>query len=67
MQDLAHYVDVVDDVRRELAERVEAANQAGISADRLVIDPGLGSPRQRSTTGRCSPTWTCWSASACRC
>jgi dihydropteroate synthase len=42
MQDLAHYADVVDDVRRELAERVEAANQAGISADRLVIDPGLG-------------------------
>lgn len=42
MQDLAQYADVVDDVRRELAERVEAANQAGISADRLVIDPGLG-------------------------
>jgi dihydropteroate synthase len=42
MQDLANYVDVVDDVRRELAERVEAANQAGISADRIVIDPGLG-------------------------
>ena len=42
MQDLAHYVDVVDDVRRELAERVEAANQAGISPDRIVIDPGLG-------------------------
>ena len=42
MQDLAHYVDVVDDVRRELVERVEAANQAGISADRIVIDPGLG-------------------------
>ncbi len=42
MQDLAHYVDVVDDVRRELAERVEAVNQAGISSDRIVIDPGLG-------------------------
>ena len=42
MQDLAQYVDVVDDVRRELAERVEAANQAGISSDRIVIDPGLG-------------------------
>ena len=42
MQDLAHYVDVVDDVRRELAERVEAANQVGISSDRIVIDPGLG-------------------------
>ncbi len=42
MQDLAHYADVVDDVRRELAERVEAANRAGISGDRIVIDPGLG-------------------------
>ena len=34
---------------------------------RIVIDPGSGSPRQRSTTGRCSPISTCWSASACRC
>jgi dihydropteroate synthase len=42
MQELAHYADVVDDVRRELLERVEAANVAGISADRIVIDPGLG-------------------------
>ena len=42
MQDLADYADVVDDVRRELVERVEAATQAGVSADRIVIDPGLG-------------------------
>jgi dihydropteroate synthase len=42
MQHLAHYADVVDDVRRELVERVEAANRAGVSADRIVIDPGLG-------------------------
>jgi dihydropteroate synthase len=42
MQELADYADVVDDVRRELCERVEAANQAGISDDRIVIDPGLG-------------------------
>ena len=42
MQDLAHYDDVVADVRRELAERVDAANQAGVSSDRIVIDPGLG-------------------------
>jgi dihydropteroate synthase len=42
MQALAKYDDVVADVRRELAERVDDALAAGISADRLVIDPGLG-------------------------
>ena len=42
MQDLAQYADVVADVRRELGERVEAAHRAGIGADQLVIDPGLG-------------------------
>lgn len=42
MQALAKYDDVVADVRRELAERVNDALAAGISADRLVIDPGLG-------------------------
>jgi dihydropteroate synthase len=29
-------------VRRELSERVDAAQRAGVAADRLVIDPGLG-------------------------
>ena len=29
-------------VRAELAQRVEAALAAGIAADRLVLDPGLG-------------------------
>ncbi len=42
MQDLAQYADVVADVRRELGERVEAADRAGIGADQIVIDPGLG-------------------------
>ncbi len=42
MQDLAQYADVVADVRRELGERVEAAHRAGIGADQIVIDPGLG-------------------------
>jgi dihydropteroate synthase len=42
MQDLAVYDDVVADVRRELSARIEAALTAGISADRLVVDPGLG-------------------------
>jgi dihydropteroate synthase len=42
MQQLACYDDVVADVRRELLARVDAAQAAGVSAERLVIDPGLG-------------------------
>jgi dihydropteroate synthase len=42
MADLARYDDVVADVRRELDARVDAAVAAGVDADRLVIDPGLG-------------------------
>ena len=33
---------VVEAVRAELAERVEAALAAGLDAERLVLDPGLG-------------------------
>jgi dihydropteroate synthase len=42
MQALASYRDVVDDVRRELCQRVDCALAAGVSADRVVIDPGIG-------------------------
>jgi dihydropteroate synthase len=42
MQQLAVYDDVVADVRSELLARVEAAERAGVAAERLVIDPGLG-------------------------
>jgi dihydropteroate synthase len=42
MQQLAQYDDVVTDVVRGLAERVEAAIQAGVAAEQLVLDPGLG-------------------------
>jgi dihydropteroate synthase len=42
MQSRAVYDDVVADVVRELTGRVEAARAAGIAADRLAIDPGLG-------------------------
>jgi dihydropteroate synthase len=42
MQDLAAYADVVAEVRAELSQRVEQALAAGVRADRLVIDPGLG-------------------------
>jgi dihydropteroate synthase len=42
MDSLAHYDDVVTDVRTELLARVDAALAAGASEDALVIDPGLG-------------------------
>ncbi|MGN6605630.1 MAG: dihydropteroate synthase, partial [Jatrophihabitans sp.] len=42
MQELAHYEDVVKDVRAELLQRVEAAVAAGVPEGSLVIDPGLG-------------------------
>jgi dihydropteroate synthase len=42
MQDRAHYDDVVDDVSRELRARVEAALAAGVNADALLADPGIG-------------------------
>jgi dihydropteroate synthase len=42
MQGLAYYDDVVRDVYAELMARVDAALAAGVHADRLVIDPGLG-------------------------
>lgn len=42
MQRLATYRDVVEDVRTELSARVDSAVAAGVPAERLVIDPGLG-------------------------
>jgi dihydropteroate synthase len=42
MQQRASYADVVHEVRDELARRVDAALAAGVRADRLVVDPGLG-------------------------
>ena len=42
MQRQATYGDVVRDVCRELAERLAAAVEAGVDADRVILDPGLG-------------------------
>jgi dihydropteroate synthase len=42
MADLAHYDDVVSEVRAELVARVDAAVSAGVDSRRLIIDPGLG-------------------------
>jgi len=42
MQSLATYTDVVDEVRGELSDRVEAALAAGVDESMIVLDPGLG-------------------------
>jgi dihydropteroate synthase len=42
MHELAHYDDVVADVRNELLARVDAAVAIGVPTSRLVIDLGLG-------------------------
>lgn len=42
MGELASYADVVVDVRSELADRIDEALRAGVPADRIVVDPGLG-------------------------
>jgi dihydropteroate synthase len=42
MNSKAIYGDVVSEVISELQERVDAALDAGISKDNLIIDPGLG-------------------------
>ena len=42
MRDLASYSDVVKDVCAELNDRIEAALAAGVAADKIIIDPGLG-------------------------
>ncbi len=36
------YDDVVDDVITELREQLTAARQAGVAADRIAVDPGIG-------------------------
>lgn len=42
MQDDPRYTDVVREVREFLAQRVEAAERAGIRKERIVVDPGFG-------------------------
>ena len=42
MQQTVHYRDVVEEVRSELARRCDAAVAAGVAADHIILDPGLG-------------------------
>jgi dihydropteroate synthase len=42
MQRAPHYDDVVGEVHEYLRQRIEAAELAGIDAERIAIDPGIG-------------------------
>ncbi|MEN9922570.1 MAG: dihydropteroate synthase [Actinomycetota bacterium] len=42
MDSLANYDDVVKEVMLELQARLEAAENAGISREKIIIDPGFG-------------------------
>ncbi|QUG99754.1 dihydropteroate synthase [Saccharopolyspora erythraea] len=42
MNSLAVYTDVVTEVRDELRRQVDAALEAGVAEDAIVLDPGLG-------------------------
>ena len=48
MQDMASYDDVVADVHRYLAERIFAAEMAGLDKKRIVVDPGFGFGKTRN-------------------
>jgi len=36
------YADLMPDIARELSESVQMALRAGVSADRIILDPGIG-------------------------
>ena len=50
MQEAPQYEDVVAEVHRFLAERIFAAEMAGIPKKRIVIDPGFGFGKTREHT-----------------
>jgi dihydropteroate synthase len=37
-----HYENLLEDVRRELLESVHLARQAGVPAENIILDPGIG-------------------------
>jgi dihydropteroate synthase len=42
MQDSPEYFDVMDEIVDWAREQIEMAERAGISSDRLMVDPGIG-------------------------
>lgn len=42
MQEKPHYDDVINDIMAFFKQRIDICEQAGISKDRLILDPGFG-------------------------
>lgn len=42
MNNLAHYEDVVNEVRAELVDRISEVIELGVRRDNIIIDPGFG-------------------------
>ena len=61
------YEDVVSEVCDFLAERARVALAAGISADRVAIDPGIGFGKRCPTIWPCSEHWSGSCNSGIRC
>lgn len=47
MQKFANYKNVADDVYLNLAEKLQKAQEKGISKNRIILDIGLGFPKQK--------------------
>lgn len=47
MASRAHYADVVGEVVAELRQRLDAAVEAGVDPERVILDPGLGFAKNR--------------------
>jgi dihydropteroate synthase len=46
MMNFASYTDVTSEVAAELTERIEAARQAGVRREQILVDPGIGFAKQ---------------------
>lgn len=47
MQDNPSYDNVVEDIKKDLLERVNVAMRAGVDEDRIILDPGIGFGKTR--------------------
>ncbi|WP_236685353.1 dihydropteroate synthase [Demequina salsinemoris] len=55
------YDDVVQEVRDELSQRVDALTKAGVASDRIVLDPGLGFAKVTDSNWPLIARWQDWS------
>ena len=51
------YEDIVSEVCNWLAQSVEIARAAGVSDDKIILDPGIASAKLLTKTSSCSNTW----------